>query len=131
MEERAAQAWNRALRAIAECNQALVRATDEMGLLNKVCSIRVEVGGYRLASDRFCGARRGQERAPVALAGLRMVLDVVRLTWGRYRATDEAPSARHTIGPAPRHPGHPDGSGLRSVATRRRSSEICVGDGLR
>ena len=40
---------NRALRTLSECNQALVRSTDEAGLLNAICRIVVDIGGHRLA----------------------------------------------------------------------------------
>ncbi|RPH96610.1 PAS domain S-box protein [candidate division KSB1 bacterium] len=43
------QKMNRALRAISECNQALVRATNEAELLNDICRIIVNFGGYRSA----------------------------------------------------------------------------------
>ncbi len=39
---------NRALRAISDCNQAIVRANDEQGLLTDVCRTMCEVVGYRL-----------------------------------------------------------------------------------
>jgi PAS domain S-box-containing protein len=40
---------NRALKAFSECNQALIRAKDELQLMREICRIIVEVGGYRLA----------------------------------------------------------------------------------
>ena len=40
---------SRALKAITACRQALIRATNERELLNEVCRIIVEVGGYRMA----------------------------------------------------------------------------------
>ena len=40
---------SRALKAITECHQALIRATDELELLHEVCRIIVKVGGYRMA----------------------------------------------------------------------------------
>ncbi|WP_017721225.1 PAS domain S-box protein [Kamptonema formosum] len=40
---------NRSLRAICDCSQALVRATEESELLSDICRIIVETGGYRLA----------------------------------------------------------------------------------
>jgi PAS domain S-box-containing protein len=43
------QRSNRALRTVSECNQALMRATDEAELLNEVCRIIVDHGGYRMA----------------------------------------------------------------------------------
>jgi PAS domain S-box-containing protein len=39
---------NRMLRLLSECNQVLVRATDEAGLLEKICHFIVELGGYPL-----------------------------------------------------------------------------------
>lgn len=40
---------NRALRTISHCNQALVHATDEDSLLNEICRVIVEDGGFRFA----------------------------------------------------------------------------------
>ncbi len=40
---------NRALRLLSECNQALVRSTDESQTLQRICDILVEHGGYRFA----------------------------------------------------------------------------------
>ncbi|KFB78229.1 PAS domain S-box protein [Candidatus Accumulibacter cognatus] len=61
---------HRALRTLSECNQALVRASDEATLLTEICRLLVEFGGYRLAwvaypdgGDEPCRVR------PVAAAG--------------------------------------------------------------
>lgn len=40
---------NRALKTFSGCNQALIRAIDEVQLMKEVCRTIVEVGGYRLA----------------------------------------------------------------------------------
>ncbi len=40
---------NRELRAITECNQAMVRARDEVGLMQDVCRIMCDSAGYRMA----------------------------------------------------------------------------------
>ena len=40
---------NRALRMVNDCNQTLVRAVNEKQLLEDICRIIVEKGGYRLA----------------------------------------------------------------------------------
>lgn len=40
---------NRALKILNDCNQALVRATSESDLLERICEIVVAEGGYRLA----------------------------------------------------------------------------------
>ncbi len=40
---------NRALSTLSRCNRVLVHATDEAQLLNQICEVLVQVGGYRLA----------------------------------------------------------------------------------
>jgi two-component system, cell cycle sensor histidine kinase and response regulator CckA len=45
--ERRLARTNRSLRALSDCNQALLRARSEFDLIRKVCRILVEVGGYR------------------------------------------------------------------------------------
>ena len=40
---------NRALQATRQCHQALARADDELSLLQQVCQVMVETGGYRMA----------------------------------------------------------------------------------
>ena len=34
---------------VTACNEALVRATSELVLLNEICQIAVDIGGYRMA----------------------------------------------------------------------------------
>jgi putative nucleotidyltransferase with HDIG domain len=60
---------NRALKVVTECDQVLVRATDEIKLLSDICKIIVKIGGYRfvwvgVAPEHNTGAVR-----PVAHAG--------------------------------------------------------------
>ena len=43
------QRSNRSLRTLSDCNQALVHSTDEADLLETVCRIMVDTGGYRFA----------------------------------------------------------------------------------
>jgi signal transduction histidine kinase len=73
---------NRALRALSECNQALVRQTREESLLNEVCRILVEVGGYRMA---WVGAAQQDDAKtvrPVARAGIEEgYLDQTSVSW--------------------------------------------------
>jgi PAS domain S-box-containing protein len=40
---------NRALKTFSGCNQALIRATDELQLMKDICWTIVETGGYRMA----------------------------------------------------------------------------------
>jgi hypothetical protein len=45
--EEALRRLNRELRAISNCNQTLLRATDEQSLLEEICRIVCEDAGYR------------------------------------------------------------------------------------
>src|SRR5207249_5473831 len=60
---------NRTLQTLYQCNQALVRATDEQELLQSVCRILVEVGGLRMAWVGYRELDREKSIRPVAQAG--------------------------------------------------------------
>jgi two-component system cell cycle sensor histidine kinase/response regulator CckA len=68
-DENALRLTNRQLRMIGDCNQALIRATDEVELLQTVCAIAVDVGGYRLAWVGFADDDEAMTVQPVAHAG--------------------------------------------------------------
>jgi len=82
---------NRALATLTRATEALIRATDEQQLLNEICRILVEVGGYSFAwvgyiqHDDECSiwpvARFGRDNGYLAEA---------RMTWGK---------ADRTVGP--------------------------------
>ena len=56
---------NRALRMLTNCNEALIRTSEEQPLLETLCRIVVEVGGYRLA---WVGFAEDDEEKSVRLA---------------------------------------------------------------
>ena len=51
----------RILRATTLCNQALIHSTDEMELVQKICNIVVDIGGYRMAWIGY--AEQGKEKS--------------------------------------------------------------------
>ncbi|MBI4995295.1 MAG: GAF domain-containing protein, partial [Rhodocyclales bacterium] len=61
---------NRELRAVSDCNQALMRATDEQALLDDICHIICDEAGYRVAFVAFAEHDAGQTVRPVAWAGM-------------------------------------------------------------
>lgn len=74
---------NRALRVLSECNQTLIRATEEMDFLCKICGIITHEGGYRLAWIGFAGQDQDKTVHPVASTGYEEgYLETVRITWG-------------------------------------------------
>ena len=73
---------SRALKAITECRQALIRATNEMALLNEVCRIIVEVGGYRMAWVGYTEDDANRSVRPVAQTGFdEGYVEKLNLTW--------------------------------------------------
>jgi two-component system cell cycle sensor histidine kinase/response regulator CckA len=73
---------NRTLRMSSECNRMLVRATDEGGLMNSICRIAVELGGYRLSWVGLAEADKAKSVRPVAQAGYEDgYLESVKITW--------------------------------------------------
>ena len=72
----------RALIATNPCNQAVIHSTDEMELLQKICSIMVDVGGYRMAWVGYADQDDEKSIRTVAQAGFENgYLKSVRLTW--------------------------------------------------
>ncbi|MBD2298575.1 response regulator [Nostoc sp. FACHB-190] len=73
---------NRTLQTLSSCNQIIVRTPNELELLQKICQIIVEVGGYRLAWVGFAENDREKNILPVAQAGYDDgYLQTLQLTW--------------------------------------------------
>ncbi|MDP3983558.1 MAG: GAF domain-containing sensor histidine kinase, partial [Acidimicrobiia bacterium] len=73
---------NRILRAVTECNDALVRAKDEDTLLRDVCRIVVEAGGYKMAWVGIAMSDEEKSIRPIAQWGLDGgYLDDLRPSW--------------------------------------------------
>ena len=76
------QITNRALQLRSACNQALIHATDETALLNEVCRLVVEVGGYRLAWVGLAEQDEAQTVRPVEQAGYEAgYLEAIQIIW--------------------------------------------------
>jgi PAS domain S-box-containing protein len=73
---------NRTLQTLYQCNQALVRATEEYDLLRSVCRILVEVGGLRMAWVGYREFNADKTVRPVAQAGYEAgYLERIDITW--------------------------------------------------
>ena len=73
---------NLALRAISECNQALIHATDETALLNRVCRLLTDVSGYCLAWVGLAEQDEAKTLRPVAQSGFEEgYLETLQITW--------------------------------------------------
>ena len=73
---------NRALRTLSGCNQTLVHATNETELLNQVCHLMADDGGYRMVWIGYAEHDPEQTVRPVAHAGFEAgYLRVSPITW--------------------------------------------------
>lgn len=73
---------NRTLRMLSETNQALIHITDESILLNEICRIAVEVGGYRMAWVGFAEHNEAKTVRPMAHAGFESgYIETLKITW--------------------------------------------------
>ncbi|MCK9379561.1 MAG: PAS domain S-box protein [Sulfuritalea sp.] len=81
--ERALQRSNRFLRTLSRCNETLVHATDEFGLLDDMCRVVVEAGGFPMAWVGYVVNDPGQTIRPMAQFGERAAEYVATLnkTW--------------------------------------------------
>ncbi len=73
---------NRSLRMLSQCNEALVRATDERELLMAICRIAVEVGGFRMAWVGAAERDAVKSVRPLGWAGTSYdYIESLRATW--------------------------------------------------
>jgi PAS domain S-box-containing protein len=73
---------NRALRMLSGCNQVLIRTTEEVELLQDICRVITQVGGYRLAWVGFAEQDEEKTVRPVAQVGFEDgYLETVNITW--------------------------------------------------
>lgn len=73
---------NRALLALSNCNQALIRSTDETALLQQICQIVVEQAGYLLCWVGYAEHDEAKSVRPVAQAGFEEdYLKTADITW--------------------------------------------------
>ena len=80
--EEAQRRLNRELRAISNCNQALMRAEEEQTLLGDICRIVCDEAGYRMAWVGYAENDEAKTVRPVAWAGVEDgYLAQAEITW--------------------------------------------------
>lgn len=97
--ERALERARRAQRMLSRCNEALIRARTEPELLEAVCRIAVEVGGYCMTWVGY--ARDDPQRSieAVAHAGAENgYFSDIRLSWDEANAASRGPAGRTILG---------------------------------
>ena len=87
---------NRALQLLSACNAALVRIDDEQALLDRICAVALEVGGYQFASVAYAQSDDQCSITIEALAGAPAAGAVLRAlphSWA-HDAIAPSPAAR-------------------------------------
>ncbi|MFA6240187.1 MAG: PAS domain S-box protein [Candidatus Hydrogenedentales bacterium] len=91
--EQELQRMNRALKALSECNEALVRLSDESQLLDEVCRVIHEVGGYAFAWVGYAENDAEKTLRPVAWAGREEgYLSCCRFSWSETSQFGRGPA---------------------------------------
>ncbi len=76
------QRLNRALRTLSRCNTTLVHAHDEQALMDDICRILIDSGGYRFAWVGYAESDEGKTIRPVAFAGYAQgFIETVNVCW--------------------------------------------------
>jgi signal transduction histidine kinase len=82
-EERLVVRLGRAFRALCACTSAVTRAAEELPLLEEICRVLVDLGGYRMAWVGYAEAGDGLPVVVRAHAGLdEGYLEEIRVSWG-------------------------------------------------
>lgn len=85
---------NRNLRVLSACNHELVHAADESLLLQAMCKVIVELGGYRMAWVGYLLEDEEKSIRPMAYEGLEEgYLEKARISWGSS-ASGQGPVGR-------------------------------------
>jgi len=86
---------NRELRTISRCNEVLVRASDEQELVDEICRLICDEGGYRMAWVGYAENDGAKTVRPVAWAGVEDgYLQSAKASWA------DTPRGRSPIGRA-------------------------------
>lgn len=86
---------NRALKMLSSCSAARVRAESELQLLNEVCRIAVENGGYRMAWVGYAEEDEDKSIAPMAHAGVEKgFLSEIKVSWDAETPAGQGPAGQ-------------------------------------
>ncbi|MEO8678182.1 MAG: PAS domain S-box protein [Vicinamibacterales bacterium] len=86
---------NRALQMLSACNEAITRAAGEQELLARICSLAVEIGGYRMAWVGHASDNLARSIVPLAHAGEELgYLASIDLSWSEDDTTGNGPAGR-------------------------------------
>ncbi len=93
--ERELQSANRALRLLSASNEALIRAEAEPELLERICRIAVDTGGYRMAWVGYAQDNEVRSIKPMAYAGAEEgYFSEIKLSWNENDPLGQGPAGQ-------------------------------------
>jgi diguanylate cyclase (GGDEF)-like protein/PAS domain S-box-containing protein len=88
---------HRALQMLTRCNEALIKVENEHELLEQICRLAVEVGGYEAAWVGYAQDDEARSIKPVAHAGAwheRADLGAIGISWSEHVPEGRGPAGR-------------------------------------
>jgi diguanylate cyclase (GGDEF)-like protein/PAS domain S-box-containing protein len=86
---------NRALRMLSASNKVLIRADSEQELIDSICRIACDFGGYQMAWVGYADSDPLSSIRPVAHAGIdRDLLTSIAISWSADHPTGQGPSGQ-------------------------------------
>jgi diguanylate cyclase (GGDEF)-like protein/PAS domain S-box-containing protein len=88
---------NRALQMLTRCNEAVIKVENERELLEQICRLAVDIGGYEAAWVGYPQDDEIRSIRPVAHAGKweeRLELDAIGISWSEDRPEGAGPAGR-------------------------------------
>ena len=86
---------NRAMRMLSTCNEKLIRAGDEIKLIQEICKLSVEVGGYRMAWVGYAKNDIHKSITPMCYFGKNDgFLENLKLSWSEHDTKGKGPGGK-------------------------------------
>jgi diguanylate cyclase (GGDEF)-like protein/PAS domain S-box-containing protein len=86
---------NRALRLLSACSDVLIRTEDETQLVNEICKLAVDIGGYRMAWVGYSVDDENKSIMPVGSYGDKGdFLDKLKLSWAEDNLRGMGPGGK-------------------------------------
>lgn len=86
---------NRALKMLRQCDESLIRAESEPQLLQSVCDIAVQLGGYHMAWVGYAQEEEGKAIVPQAWSGHEDgYLKELEISWDADKPSGQGPGGR-------------------------------------
>ncbi len=86
---------NRAMRMLSACNETLIRAGDELKLIQEICKLAVEVGGYRMAWVGYAQNDAYRSITPMTSFGHEDgFLERLKLSWSEHEDRGNGPGGQ-------------------------------------